>query len=445
MGYAKLILIISVLLSSALIVGIKHPLQGDEFQFLLLGSNLKEGRGFSLSEKSPYLPSMEREPVYPAMLSLLFRIFGYKYLAIKLVQVLVFMLICIFVWLLSREVFNAQIAGYATVATAFCPTLISYPAFLYSEILASLLILLSVFGLTMVIKKQSLFWCGITGFVLGLSVLCKAIMLPFSILALLILLYINVRIRKKEILPMILFIICFGLTVSPWILRNYRLFHKPAVSLRGAKVLWVRAQKIDYSSDEIARHLIFSFSESLGAKLYPAAFGSRTSDIYLSDSLRSDAYLLELEKKGVTPIEIDDIFFREALKKIMRHPLKFILLTPLEFIKMASFIYLPSLNQPYILDKINKSNIFLKISVLLFRGIMRLSAYLIFIMALFGMYLARRMWLEWIFLFLIILYINLAHSLLFGDGRYATPIIPFYIIFAAITLERLKKCPLGKD
>lgn len=445
-NYYLKILSISTLLCLFLVIKIEHTLfQGDAPQYYILGSNLNEGNGFSLSENSPYLPSMHREPVYPFFISVIFFIFGNEFFAVQLTQVVIFILICILVGLLANEVFNAEISRYSLFITAFCPTLISYPAFLYSEILAVFLILLSIFSLTKAIKKQSLLWYCISGFTLGISALCKAIMFPFFGVVLLSLFYLlKNEVSRKKLQLLLSFSLCFAIIVSPWIVRNYLVFNKAEISLRGGKVLLTRAQKLDYGTEEIVKHIVFSFSETLGDMIYKNPNRKRISDVYLGDSLKLDEYWLELEKKGIDAVEIDNIFYHEALQKIKNHPFKYIILTPLESIKMMSFIYLPSLNQPYILDNKN-SNIFLKLLIFSFKGLMRLLSYITIIMFLLGIYYKRNDWKSWIFLLLIVLYINLVHSLTFGDGRYATPIIPYYLIFTAVTVDYFKKCILSKN
>lgn len=438
MNYLK-ILIIPVLLSIIVILAFWHPIDGDSFQYDQLGLNIKEGRGFSLSSHSPYLPTMYREPVYPFFLSVMFSIFGHRYLPVQLAQVFIFAFICVFVYLLSKEIFGSNIARYALIITAFCPPLIDYPAFLYSEILATFLIILAIFSLTMLIKKQSFFWYCMGGFTLGIAALCKAVIFYFIILAIPCIILIKVGViwkKKARLVPA--FVFCFLIVTLPWIVRNYEIFRKPMIAPRGEQILWIRAQKIDYSGEQIYKHFIFSFSEFLGDILYPDSNRKRTSDVYFIDSIESDKIFLELEKKGYSLIQIQDIFFREALNKIRSHPIKYLILTPLESFKMLSFIYLPSLNQSHIVDGLKYSNISLRLLVLFFRGIMRLCAYVIVIMCVSGIYIKRKEWMNFIFPLLIILYINLAHSLLFGDGRFAIPLIPYYSIFAAVTVDNFR-------
>ncbi len=438
-------LAVACFLSSALIIGLAHPLQGDASQYDILGWNIRQGNGFSLSENSPFTPSMSREPAYPAFLAGMFFIFGYQYFPVQLAQVFMFILICIFVMLLARGLFGPVTAQYSLILAAFCPVFMSYPAFIYSETMAILLALSAIFSLTVFLKTRSLLWSAVAGVTLGLASLCKAMLAPFFILSFICLAFIKADNLKRKMKYLLFFTLCFGIVTSPWVLRNYRLFHKGSIALRGGKVFWMRAQKVDYTCAEIYKHIIFTFSESIGDRLYPDKNRLRTSDVYWADSLRSDEYLIELEKKGYSLPEIDDIFFKEGMVKVKLHPVKYILDTPLEFIKMLSFMHLPSLNQAYILDTVKNSNPIIRVSILLLKGIIRFSGYLIFILCVMGVYLKRKELKDSLFLILILIYTNLVHSLLFGDGRYAVVIVPFYLIFASVSIkyimERIKVQP----
>lgn len=436
MNYLK-ILIIPVLLSIIIILLFQHPIDGDSFQYDRLGLNIMQGNGFSLSTNTPYLPTMYREPAYPFFLSAIFILFGHRYLPVQLAQVIVFSLTCLLVYLLSKEIFNAHIARYALIITAFSPPLLDYPAFMYSETLAIFLAVLAIFSLTMSVKRQSLSWYCAAGFALGMAALCKAVIFYFIILAIPCLILKNGGVawkKKARLIPA--FILCFLIATLPWMLRNYEKFRRPMIAIRGQQVLWIRAQKIDYSMGELYKQFVFSFSESLGDMLYPDPGRKRTSDVYFTDSIRSDKISLELMKKGYSPMQIEDIFSREAAAKIKAHPLEYLSLSALEFFKMLSFMYLPSLNQCHIVDMLRSShNILLKLLISFFKGIIRLYAYFIAVMCIFGIYIKRKEWVKFIFPLLIILYINSVYSLLFGDGRYAVVLIPYYAIFAAVAVD----------
>lgn len=433
------IFITSLLASLILIFSIDYPMQGDESSYDILGWNIAQGRGFSVTQDKSFSPSMDREPVYPFFLAFAYLMFGHWRLPVQLMQIMFFLTTGIITYLLAKELFGSRIARYSFIGILFCPTLLSYPAFLYSEIMATLLVLLTLYYLTLAIKKENLIWYILSGIFLGIAMLCKSVLVLYGLLAALCIIFIKGYTKKESFLYALVFVFSFLLVIFPWVDRNYRIFNKPSISLRGGKVLWMRAEKLDYSSRNILKHLIFILSESLGDKFYPDDKRERPSDVYFEDSLRSDQYLLDLENKGHNHSQIDNIFYQEAICKIMAHPLKYILQTPIEGLKMLSFIYLPALNQPHIIDKLEKSGPLFQFSGIFIKGIMRFFSYSIFVLSFIAMYLRRKQYKDWILLAVIILYINLIHSLLFGDGRYAVVIIPFYMIFASVGVVSLLK------
>jgi len=104
---------------------------------------------------------------------------------------------------------------------------------------------------------------------------------------------------------------------------------------------------------------------------------------------------------------------------------------------MTSFLYIPVLNEPNTIEKIgNMKNGEFLISAI--RGVFKILAYLVLFLALFGLFGERKKWRQWIFIAVLILYINLAYSFLFGWGRYNVPFIPFYFMFAVAGINFIR-------
>ena len=205
-------------------------------------------------------------------------------------------------------------------------------------------------------------------------------------------------------------------------------------------MLWEVAYKLDASFEDMKKAVVFNFSEYLGNLLFPGVVDS-PRDFILTRSKKSHTREIQLRQQNFNPVEIDNIMKKEALKKIRSHRqplLKLLAHVPLEFIKMTSFFYIPTLNEPHIINRFYSLNNgkFLLSGI---RAIFRLMAYSILCLAIMGMIRKRKQWKHWFFLLSTILYINLFHSILFALGRYAVPLIPFYLIFVAAEVSRLKK------
>lgn len=234
---------------------------------------------------------------------------------------------------------------------------------------------------------------------------------------------------KKKMMLFVAFILTFFAVVAPWSYRNYRLFGTPQISLRGGNALWEAGDRLADAAQNIKHEIAFNFSEYLGDKLFPGTV-SRPQDFILRESNRSHEKELRLSGEGHSPVEIDRMMAAEGKKMIMAHPFKFLAHMPVEFIKMTAFIYLPELNEPRTIAFFNGIKYGVPILSML-RGVLRLSAYPILLFAAIGIFITRYSWRKWFFIAALIVYVNVVYSMLFALGRYAVPLIPFYLIFAS--------------
>lgn len=416
----------------------RHPIDADAVGYDAIGWNLAQGRGFSLQTSAPFIPTMRREPVYPYFLCAVYKIFGHNYAAVYLFQIFIFSLTCILVYFLARDIFGEKVAKYSAVFTALCPTLANYPSYLLTETVFIFLLCLSILVLTKAVNTQRVMWFFISGLILGITALCKVIMLLFFLVVFLEVFLLKRDWKyffKRSIYHLAMFSFAFLIVIAPWSYRNYRLFGYTQISLRGGAALWEVAYKLDESFEHMKQAAIFNFSEFLGTCLFPEAIDN-PRDFILMRSKKSHMRERQLSQQNFNPVEIDRIMKEEALKKLraQRHPfLKLLAHMPLELEKMTAFIYVPTLNETYVIDKFYRLK-YGKIILSAIRGFFRLIAYPIIVLAIMGMWFDRKLWHNWFSLFAIIVYSNLIYSFLFGLGRYAVPLIPFYLIFASVGL-----------
>lgn len=432
--------------------------RGDEFQYNTIANNINKHNAFSLETAPPFNSTLNREPLYPFFLSLIYRIFGESFSIVMMIQILIFAITIILTYKLIIFFTNSRIAFYSSLFTAICPPLANLSSSLMSETLFIFLLMAFAYIFSITIshqRKHLLVYCGI---LLGILSLCKTIMLyffPFLVGSLLLF-----RDRKKIVIQILLVSVPFILVVVPWLARNYYTFGTWKMTApRGGMVLWMSGLKNDYSFEDLKQAAVYYFSENLGEKIYPdatykneafmrefnAVIEGRHDEDFWRESLKKrsftvregvilDAKIISLKEVGFTDIEIDKILTKEALKKINGHPFKYLMQTPLELIKMISFTYLPMLNDEQIVAKIEsfKSGL-----VTVTRAITRLIAFPILGLAFYGFFQYRMKWKEFSPVLLIIIYFNLFHGLTFGFGRYAVPLIPFYVMFATMGLFRL--------
>ena len=359
----------------------------------------------------------------------------------RVLQIFIFGFTAILVYLLAKEIFgHNKIARYSALFVALCPPLANYPSYLLVETFFTFLLCLTIFMLTKAAKSGRVSLFILSGFLLGITTLCKGVTVlffPVVFLGLLLLRRNFDHTFKKISLYFVVFILAFMGTISPWMYRNYKLFNYFNISLRGELALWMRANKLDDTWEDTKHALVYNFSEYLGKLLYPQA-AENPADFIEDYSRQAYGRQNELRSQNYNIVEANKIMSNEALQRIKEQPFKYLAHNLLELEKMTAFMHIPTLNQT---DMINKFYGFKKPRLLLFavRGLFRLIAYPLILAVILGICRERKSWYNWYFPLAIVVYINLIYSFLFGLGRYSVPLIPFYAIFAAAGIAGLQK------
>ncbi len=407
----------------------------DSVQYDNLGFNLASDRGFSIDIKQPYLPTMFREPAYPAFLALVYKTFGHSVNAVLFVQMMMHAFTAVIVYFIARYVFDDRVSILSAITVAVFPTLANMSACLLSETFFTFLLCLGLWSFFRALKSESIMWFVISGVVFGISTLTKAsaLFLPLALSAAAFIMAVSKKIDlKKTVLCLVIFIISSSLLVSGWAIRNKRIFNTSSLTLRAGEALWSRAEKLDDSKETIMATAAYSVSEYLGNKLFPGST-VRPERLLFKDFDRAEVLRKEYAAGGLSDSEIDKLFRDEAVGKILKRPVKYALYTFVEAIKMTAFTYLPVLNEPAVCGYIKSMN---GGALLLsgMRGAARLAAYPILVLFFISIVRNLKIWQRWLPLLICVLYFNVIYSLLDAIGRYAVPLIPLYCIMAIAAL-----------
>jgi len=243
-----------------------RKITSDAGAYYRIAGNILNGHGFSDAENSPYKPTMVREPVYPFFLSFLLFLFKKNILLIQMAQALVYALTSLIVFKIYRMWFDKKIAFTGAMISALFPTIPSYVPYLQTEVLFTFLLALSILGLMNAFKYDSLRWFFYTGLMIGVAALCRAVLMLFFIFIILaIFLHYFGKDRKvlnlKVLKASIILLLGYFLIVTPWILRNYSIFGKPSIALRGYSSLYTRAVKVNLNGKELKMYTAYCFSE----------------------------------------------------------------------------------------------------------------------------------------------------------------------------------------
>ncbi len=408
------------------------PIKADAHTYFIIGKNLSQGYGFTYESSPPYSPNMEREPAYSVFLGIIFFLFGINIFIVQLIQAFVFAVTCVLVYKIASKVAKGNIPFIAALATASFPTLANYTAYLLSETLFTFLLTFSVLALMKSFESDRLKWFFISGITIGLASLCRATLMFFGIFvaALIVAYYLweNSKVTRNTLAKaLFLALLGFTIVITPWMTRNYILFKKCTISTRGFASLYVRATKVNLDKNELKMYAVYCLSEYAAGKLYPEYRMVSSSEGYFYKPLVDK--ISEYSKLKMSAAEMDSAFKKESLSLILAHPVKFIATGVFEFIKFNSFAQIPLLNDRPMQDLI-KSNYFFAIS----RGMFKLLGFLILIFAIIGIFSCKKDT-EWAVLFTVVLYFNLIHLFADSVGRYALPIIPFYLVFCILGIN----------
>jgi len=209
------------------------------------GVDLATGRGYSMGPDAYWpenlppaaLPSEAEYPAdgrptaywpvgYPAFLGLLFALFGPSLLAAKLANILLYLGIMFLAYIIAKRLFRSKFVGRMTLLVlVFCPNHIAYSSLLASESLFLFLLLLAV-AAVLTPTKPKLWLFVASGVLFGLACLVKpqALLVPAIIFMASLATDIKEGWLWKRVARFAVLYLALGLTILPWIIRNYRVF-----------------------------------------------------------------------------------------------------------------------------------------------------------------------------------------------------------------------------
>jgi 4-amino-4-deoxy-L-arabinose transferase-like glycosyltransferase len=194
--------------------------------------SLANGHGFSSPFGGDTGPSAWTAPVYPWIVSLAFRAFG-TYSHAASFALLTFNSLCaaLTAWAIyrtARRVFDERIALWSGWIWALLPYIMYWSVRWIWETSLTALLLSLAFMLTVEMEGDNRItsWVGygVLWGVIGLTNPSTLSFLPFAGCWLACQLY---RRHKHFVLPAVVAAVLFWMTLMPWLVRNYEVFHKP--------------------------------------------------------------------------------------------------------------------------------------------------------------------------------------------------------------------------
>jgi 4-amino-4-deoxy-L-arabinose transferase-like glycosyltransferase len=305
-------------------------------------------------------------------------------------------------YLIGRQVFGQESARLAVLLAAVYPAFIVYTGYLLNETVFNFLLCLAVFILIRGLKKGFLGWYIISGIIFGIGILCKASFLLFPLFigaAILVFL----RKKRKVIIPIFAVCVAAYAVVSPWAIRNYKVFGLFIPVKTGSGVaLWA------------ASYPAWAGMKLVGKGGYP----EHRIEFIEAEPLKSLVH-------GLSEAEADRKMSREAKENIRNHPVIFARFC----LKRAALLW----QYPIGRELLGQRNVLLS-------WLLMFLHYLLLFLAIAGMALSLSTYRNRLILviFLVPLYFTLIYALTYGHPRYQFPAIPYILFFASYGFIRLK-------
>jgi len=241
-GILVLALALRLILFLSLVRTPQAFLQSDAGSYDQLAANLVSRGVFSDLDRPPYTPDAFRTPLYPLFLAGIYWVAGRSYAAVVLVQCLLSLATVYLVYRLGRLV-SGVTAGLAAALIAACDAgQIIHANLLLTETLYTFLLVSALLPLWWLVSGGRLRLAVVVGLLLGLGTLCRpvAIYLPIA-LAAFVTLALAASLRRRAAAAGLL-LLAYGLTLAPWLARNWLTFDTPGLtSIQGYNLLFFNA------------------------------------------------------------------------------------------------------------------------------------------------------------------------------------------------------------
>ena len=193
---------------------------GDTPAYVLLAHNLLAGKGYAYAGQ----PTAYRAPAYPFLLAASMKILGaHAIAAVRWLQFLAGLVTAYLCSVVAGMIFGKSARKPALIVALFFPTLIIMTGEILTEALATLLSAIFLYLLVRFFRAPS--WTILAGLsaIVGLATLVRFNMALFGFVVLWAVICWKIPMPKWQAAA--LTILLPGLIISPWLIRNYVVFH----------------------------------------------------------------------------------------------------------------------------------------------------------------------------------------------------------------------------
>lgn len=372
-----------------IVTGLSDAPTYDGIGYDIRAMNLLQGKGYVRGD----LPTAFRPPGYPLFLAGVYGLFGHRYWAVRLVQVLIDAATCILFYFVVKKLFDRRVGFVAALGLSLYPLQIYMVGQFYSETLSFFFQMLILWLATLLPERKHVGVSLMMGLLLGATTLTRPTATLWIPLMLLWVLYVSLK--AKEVARIALVVLGLLLAFGPWTVRNYLVFRAfiPISSLGGVGV-WTGNNPLSEGGGMLPDE------RTWGGKDYP----------------EHGWYGWE----GLTEVQSNQRFLEKGITWIRENPGDFLMLVPRKLGRLWS----PT---SFGVQFSRQDNPLLTAVVL--------PPYLLFLaLAGGGIVLSRRKWRELFPLYALIIGTNALAALTYGATRYGIGMAPCLIFFAGVSV-----------
>jgi 4-amino-4-deoxy-L-arabinose transferase-like glycosyltransferase len=375
------------------VVGLDSPLGMDSHQYIQYAENIVNGQGhvfdnYAVLERVHSV----RMPGYSFFLSAFFYTFGFDLVWVRSAQCILGAVLTLQVYWIALLLFGLPVARIAALATAIYPNFIRWSNFIATETLFLFLFVGAVAALFHHFHTRKNIYLLVAGGALGLATLTRATSFPLLFLLLLYFLE-RYRPRLAGFKAWVILVITTLVVILPWSIRN-TMIHGTFVPLSTQSGL--------------------SLWRAVGPGADPMGDNRYAPSPAIPTTVR-------------TEVEWDAHLRDAAIREIREEPMRFLRNLPLQFVWMWHL-------SPHFGSRETRGEKFGELLFLLFY-------YPLLILAMGGFYLTRHSWRRLLPCYLIFVNFTVIHVVFVTAGRYRLPVIPFFIILAAVMILSLVRKP----
>ena len=278
----------------------------DPYLFGAMGRSLANGHGFSAGRFGNLLS--RRGPLYPAIIGVIYWVFGERPRLILTLHCLLFAGVCVLVYDIGRRVFNERTGLLAAAGCMLHPMLLRYLPTLHLETVLTFVFTVMIWTMVRFHERPTVRRGIAIGAAAGVASLAKTVAfpVPFFFAAGFVLAAWTARRRGEErAVPwkgIAAIVLALVVTLTPWTIRNYR--------ASGHLVLVTTG-----TSDAFLRGLIFSRTEFALLRQPPYTVAENESNAYFRSLTAAKG--VDWEKDDYAT---DQILNAEAKRRLLDEP-----------------------------------------------------------------------------------------------------------------------------